>query len=71
MDDPHMDHSDLLTGSMIIAEIGCEAFERLVVTGPAGGQVWREELQFDGGALTPGPDFRKWYLRWLRRLGAI
>ncbi|GAA1778652.1 SMI1/KNR4 family protein [Actinomadura chokoriensis] len=71
MDDPHMDYSDLLTGSMIIAEIGCGAFERLVVTGSASGQVWREELQFDGGALTPGPDFREWYLRWLRRLGAV
>ncbi|MFA1545275.1 SMI1/KNR4 family protein [Actinomadura chokoriensis] len=67
----HMDYDDLLTGSMIIAEIGGGAFMRLVVTGPAAGQVWREELPFDGGALTPGPDFGDWYLRWLRRVGAV
>ncbi|WP_433476797.1 hypothetical protein ACQPZP_06885 [Spirillospora sp. CA-142024] len=69
--DRHIDYDDLLTGSMIIADIGCGAFERLVVTGPAAGQVWREELRFGGGALTPGPDFGAWYLSWLRRVGAV
>ena len=52
------------TGSLIIAEFGCGAFFRLVVSGAARGQVWFDDRAADGG-LTPGPDFRDWYLSWL------
>ncbi|GAA2456259.1 hypothetical protein GCM10010191_89540 [Actinomadura vinacea] len=64
------DYDDVLTGSMIITEIGCGAFFRLIVTGPASGQVWRDEVSV-GGALVPGPDFGEWYLSWLRGVGAV
>ncbi|MFI0352397.1 SMI1/KNR4 family protein [Actinomadura sp. 9N407] len=64
MDDVE-DYEDALTGSLIIAEIGCGAFIRLVATGEASGQAWRDTVD-QGGALTPGPDFGEWYLRWLR-----
>jgi hypothetical protein len=51
-------------GSLVVAEYGCGAFFRLVVSGPACGQVWFDDRAADGG-LTPGPDFRDWYLAWL------
>ncbi len=52
------------TGSLIIAEFGCGAFFRLVMSGEARGQVWFDDRAGDGG-LIPGPDFRDWYLAWL------
>ncbi|MGA5816699.1 SMI1/KNR4 family protein [Kitasatospora sp. NPDC094028] len=52
------------TGSLVIAEIGCGSFARLVVTGEAAGQVWSDHL-WTGSDLVPGPDFRDWYLSWL------
>lgn len=52
------------TGSLVIAEFGCGAFHRLVVTGPARGQVWFDDRGADNG-LTPGADFRTWYQTWL------
>ncbi|MEU6888216.1 SMI1/KNR4 family protein [Streptomyces viridosporus] len=54
------------TGSLVVAEIGCGSFYRLVVTGPDRGQVWTDDLGC-GDALSPGPDFREWYERWLYR----
>ncbi|WP_232660616.1 hypothetical protein [Pseudonocardia sp. TRM90224] len=51
-------------GSLIIAEFGCGAFHRLVVTGPARGQVWFDDRASDGG-LSPQTDFRTWYEGWL------
>ncbi|MEE1809044.1 SMI1/KNR4 family protein [Streptomyces sp. BE133] len=54
------------TGSLVIAEIGCGSFYRLVVTGPGRGQVWTDDLGC-GHALSPGPDFRDWYTQWLTR----
>lgn len=53
-----------LAGTLILAEFGCGANYRLVVTGPARGQVRFDDLANDQG-LTPGPDFRDWYLAWL------
>ncbi len=52
------------TGSLVIAEFGCGAFHRLVVTGPARGEVWFDDRGSDGG-LTPEADFRTWYDTWL------
>lgn len=54
------------TGSLVLAEIGCGSFYRLVVTGPARGQVWTDDLGC-GHALSPGPDFSDWYTQWLAR----
>ncbi|MFF3160927.1 SMI1/KNR4 family protein [Streptomyces sp. NPDC003273] len=50
-------------GSLIIGECGCGTFHRLVVTGRSAGQVWLDDPGW--GGLTPGPDFRDWYLAWL------
>lgn len=53
-----------LAGTLVLAEFGCGAYFRLVVTGPARGQVWFDDLASDQG-LTPGPDFHDWYQTWL------
>jgi hypothetical protein len=52
-----------VAGSLVIGECGCGTFHRLVVTGRSAGQVWLDDP--DWGGLTPGPDFRDWYLAWL------
>jgi hypothetical protein len=54
-----------LAGTIALDEFGCGAFHRLVVTGPARGQVWFDDLASDAG-LSPGPDFQDWYLAWLQ-----
>jgi SMI1 / KNR4 family (SUKH-1) len=51
-------------GSLVIAEFGSGAFHRLVVAGPARGQVWLDDRAADGG-LTPETDFYTWYNNWL------
>ncbi|MEV4738918.1 SMI1/KNR4 family protein [Streptomyces sp. NPDC049555] len=50
-------------GTLVIGEIGCGAFSRLVVTGAQAGRVWCDDPLW--GGLTPGPDFRAWYGAWL------
>ncbi|SCK51755.1 SMI1 / KNR4 family (SUKH-1) [Streptomyces sp. WMMB 714] len=57
------------TGSLVLADIGCGSYFRLVVTGPARGQVWSDDLACDEG-LNPGPEFREWYMQWLAKPGA-
>ncbi|MFI6584557.1 SMI1/KNR4 family protein [Embleya sp. NPDC050493] len=52
------------TGSLVVAEIGCGSFHRLVVSGPGRGRVWTDDIGC-GHSLIPGPDFRDWYLEWL------
>jgi SMI1 / KNR4 family (SUKH-1) len=54
-------------GSLVICHYGCGALFRLVVTGPARGQVWFDD-RCSGGGLTPGPDFATWYGDWLHSL---
>ncbi|MFF3215907.1 hypothetical protein ACFYYB_35505 [Streptomyces sp. NPDC002886] len=54
------------TGSLVIAEIGCGSFYRLVVTGQGHGQVWTDDIGC-GHSLRPGPDFHDWYVQWLTR----
>jgi hypothetical protein len=66
--DAEYDEDELVTGSMILADMGCGAFARLVVTGAAGGQVWFDYLGINS-TLEPGPDFHDWYLAWLRSPG--
>lgn len=56
------------TGSLVIAEIGCASYFRLVVTGEARGQVRSDHLLSDQG-LNPGPDFHDWYMQWLMNPG--
>lgn len=53
-----------VTGSLVIAEFGSGAFHRLVVTGPARGQVWFDDRAADGG-LAPEAGFPAWYQNWL------
>lgn len=54
-------------GSLVIGEFGCGAFHRLVITGPARGQVWFDDRASDGG-LRPETDFCSWYQNWLDEL---
>jgi hypothetical protein len=54
-------------GSLVICHFGCGAVYRLVVTGPARGQVWFDDRCSDGG-LIPGPGFDRWYGNWLHAL---
>jgi hypothetical protein len=53
------------TSSLVIAEFGCGAFHRLIITGSTRGQVWFDDRAADGG-LTPEADFPDWYHDWLR-----
>ncbi|MET8539646.1 SMI1/KNR4 family protein [Kitasatospora sp. NPDC004799] len=57
------DEDGIVPGSMIISDMGCGAFVRLVVTGAASGQVWFDTLGIDD-RLTPGPAFGDWYRTW-------
>lgn len=51
-------------GSLVVADTGCGCVCRLVVTGPARGQVWCDNRLSDGG-IVPDGDFRTWYETWL------
>ncbi|MFJ9842229.1 SMI1/KNR4 family protein [Kitasatospora sp. NPDC101155] len=62
------DEDGLVVGSMIVAEIGCGAFVRLVVTGDSAGKVWFDNLGIDS-TLEPGPDFCDWYMDWVCSMG--
>lgn len=52
-----------ITGTLVLGEVGCGAFSRLVITGSNAGQVWLDDSSWVG--LTPGPDFGDWYTAWL------
>lgn len=64
---------ELVTGSMIIADRGCNLSTRLVITGPLAGEIWDDERS-DGQGLSPrlAPNgshyqFLPWYMDWLAR----
>ncbi|MGW2402846.1 SMI1/KNR4 family protein [Kitasatospora sp. NPDC001664] len=52
-----------VAGTLVLGEIGCAMFSRLVITGGKAGQVWLDDRSW--GGLTPGPDFSDWYTAWL------
>jgi hypothetical protein len=52
-------------GSMVLAHYGCGAFYRLVLTGPARGQIWFDDRVADGGLRPDAPDFAHCYHDWL------
>jgi hypothetical protein len=52
-----------VAGTLVLSEMGCGEFARLVITGSKAGQVWLDDRPW--GGLTPGPDFRDWYTAWL------
>ncbi|MFF5421759.1 hypothetical protein ACFY8K_37000 [Streptomyces misionensis] len=52
-----------VAGTLVLGEIGCGTFARLVVTGTDAGQVCLDDRSW--GGLTPGPDFHDWYTAWL------
>lgn len=56
------------TGSLVIAEFGCGAFHRLIITGHARGQVWFDDRASDGGLTPEAADFHSWYRDWFDRL---
>jgi hypothetical protein len=59
-----------ITGSLIIAEDGCGTVHRLIVTGPARGQVWWDD-RGEGHGLQPDADFHTWYTSWLTKPGPV
>jgi hypothetical protein len=61
-------HARWNEGSLIVAEFGCGAFFRLVVSGPARGEVWFDDRAADAG-ITPVGEFAAWYLGWLNAAG--
>ncbi|MEU6713639.1 SMI1/KNR4 family protein [Nonomuraea sp. NPDC046802] len=61
------DEDEIVTGSMIISDIGCGSFVRLIVTGATKGQVWFDHTAIND-TLEPGPDFHDWYSSWLQSL---
>ncbi|MFC4119059.1 hypothetical protein [Nonomuraea zeae] len=44
-----------VTGSLVIAEYGCGIVYRLVITGPARGEVWLDDRETDRGLMPVGP----------------
>ncbi|MGW3853041.1 SMI1/KNR4 family protein [Streptomyces fagopyri] len=52
-----------IAGTLVLGEIGCGAFSRLVITGRNAGQIWLDDQSW--GGLTSGPDFHDWYTAWL------
>lgn len=64
LDGDEYDDPQWITGSLNIAEFGCGAFLRLVITGPERGHVWFDDRPSDGG-LTRERGFYEWYMDWL------
>lgn len=52
-----------VTGTLLLGEMGCGTFSRLVISGSNAGQVWLDDRSW--GGLTQGPDFGTWYTAWL------
>jgi hypothetical protein len=52
-----------VAGTLVLGEMGCGTFSRLVIAGKNAGQVWIDDQPW--GGLTPGPDFHDWYTTWL------
>lgn len=55
----------LTPGTLMLAELGCGMFVRLVLNGPYSGQVWQIDPDW-GGFVPVSPGFRAWYTDWLR-----
>ncbi|GAA4209602.1 SMI1/KNR4 family protein [Actinocatenispora rupis] len=59
------------TGLLYLCHLGCARREALVVSGPARGQMWADDIAGGGGFRPLGDDdgapldFARWYLRWL------
>ncbi|WP_369224156.1 SMI1/KNR4 family protein [Streptomyces sp. R39] len=57
--------TDALTrGTLMLAEVGCGSFVRLVLNGPHVGEVWQIDPDW-GGFIPASPGFRTWYTDWL------
>ncbi|MER6473091.1 SMI1/KNR4 family protein [Streptomyces collinus] len=52
-----------VAGTLVLGEVGCGTFSRLVVTGSDAGHVWLDDRSW--GGLTRGPDFSDWFTAWL------
>ncbi|RCG29082.1 SMI1/KNR4 family protein [Sphaerisporangium album] len=58
------EESRWITGSLVLAEFGCGAFHRLVVSGEIAGEVWFDDRCADDGIVRE-LDFYEWYMTWL------
>ncbi|MGW1468708.1 SMI1/KNR4 family protein [Streptomyces sp. NPDC002308] len=57
--------ADALTrGTLMLAELGCGVYHRLVLNGPRAGEVWQIDPDW-GGFVPTSPGFRAWYTDWL------
>ena len=52
-------------GTLALCEEGCGYLHRLVVTGPARGQMWLDACCSTGGYIPLRVGFLEWYERWL------
>ena len=52
-------------GTLVVGHEGCGHMHRMVVTGPARGQVWIDSAGSDKGYLPLGICFVEWYERWI------
>jgi hypothetical protein len=58
------DAERLTPGTLMLGELGCGMYDRLVLNGPRAGEVW--QLDPDWGGFTPvHRGFRDWYTAWL------
>ncbi|WP_351234279.1 SMI1/KNR4 family protein [Streptomyces sp. NPDC002133] len=56
--------TDLTVGTLILAELGCGMYIRLVVSGPRAGEIWQIDPDW-GGFVPVSPGFHAWYTEWL------
>ncbi|MFE6223821.1 SMI1/KNR4 family protein [Microtetraspora glauca] len=54
----------LTPGTLMLTELGCGMYARLVLNGPHVGEVWQLDTDWAGFVPT-APDFRTWYEEWL------
>ncbi|MEU9398667.1 SMI1/KNR4 family protein [Streptomyces sp. NPDC048242] len=60
-------YSTLTRGTLLLAELGCGMFLRLVLNGPHTGEIWLFDPDW-AGFVPSHPGFHAWYTEWLTAL---
>ncbi|MGV9273241.1 SMI1/KNR4 family protein [Streptomyces griseosporeus] len=56
--------AELTRGTLMLGELGCGMFFRLVLNGPRAGEIWQIDPDW-GGFVPVSLGFRSWYTDWL------